>query len=147
MRLGRFAGMTASPTETFASCRRYNFLSFPSTTLVLVADTWKSVAVRTLTVQATCRAGVQLAHSGKCTDLSLEPTCPTSCPTEGKVGHKLSHCSPVLLRKRWFAAATETATRTSVRCGAGRAVNGSRWRTSRTARPPSEAHFEACFHN
>ena len=65
-------------------------------------------------------------------------------------GQGWSHNSHIVItvfpRKRWFAAATETATRTSARCGAGRAVNGSRWQTSRTARPPSKAHFQACFH-
>ena len=29
--------------------------------------------------QATCRAGVQLAHAGQCSDLSVPPACPTDC--------------------------------------------------------------------
>ena len=91
--------------------------------------------------QATCRAGVQLAHSGRCTDLSTNgPTCPTSCPEmEGKVVPTPFNCSPVPVpRKRWCAAVTGTATRASAKCGDGRAVKGSRWRTTRTVKPQSE---------
>ena len=88
-------------------------------------------------LQATCRAGVQLAHSGKCTDLSAKPSCPTSCPEEGKVVPTAFHLFKPR-HKRWCAAVTETATPASVNCGDGRAVKGWRWQTTRTARPQSK---------
>ena len=32
--------------------------------------------------EATCRAGVQLAHAGPCDDLDKKPECPQSCEAE-----------------------------------------------------------------
>ena len=32
--------------------------------------------------EATCRAGVQLAHAGPCDDLDQRPECPQSCEDE-----------------------------------------------------------------
>ena len=90
-------------------------------------------------LQATCRAGVQLAHSGKCTNLSTKPSCPTSCPEEGKVVPTAFQLFTAPSLKRWLCAAvTETAMQASVKCGDGRAVKGWRWPTTRTARPQSK---------
>ena len=129
--------MMVSPTGTSANCKRCNFLPFLLSPPSFFFFTPKNSDPHLL--QATCRAGVQLAHSGKCTNLSTKPSCPTSCPEEGKVVPTAFQLFTAPSLKRWLCAAvTETAMRASVKCGDGRAVKGWRWPTTRTARPQSK---------
>ena len=136
-RLGQCVGMTVSPTGTSVNCKRCIFLSFPSCSPCFTRCTIKFWPPPSL-LQATCRAGVQLAHSGKCTDLSSIPSCPTSCPEEGKVVPTPFQLFTANPHKRWCAPVTETATGASVKCDDGRAVKGWRLPTTRTAKPQSK---------